>query len=210
MGIDVGRIELCIQYNSPREVTRLVQRVGRSGHRIRGVAKGVVLVTDSDDALESLVIARRALNDLIEDVQLFENSYDVLAHQLAGVLIERKEVALEEVLKVFRRSYCFRDLTLEDLRKTAAHLERLGAALLTSDGKLSVGKTTALYDYYFNNISMIPDEKQYLVIKENTGEPVGILDEEFVAEHGEPGTRFILMGRAWEIIQAARQRIYVA
>jgi ATP-dependent Lhr-like helicase len=49
------------------------------------VAKGVVLVTDSDDALESLVIARRALNDLIEDVQLFENSYDVLAHQLAGV-----------------------------------------------------------------------------------------------------------------------------
>jgi ATP-dependent Lhr-like helicase len=210
MGIDVGRIELCIQYNSPREVTRLVQRVGRSGHRIRGVAKGVVLVTDSDDALESLVIARRALNDLIEDVQLFENSYDVLAHQLAGVLIERKEVALEEVLKVFRRSYCFRDLTLEDLRKTAAHLERLGAALLTSDGKLSVGKTTALYDYYFNNISMIPDEKQYLVIKENTGEPVGILDEEFVAEHGEPGTRFILMGRAWEIIQAAGQRIYVA
>ena len=209
MGIDVGRIELCIQYNSPREVTRLVQRVGRSGHHIKGVAKGVVLVTDSDDALESLVITRRALNDMIEDVEVFENSYDVLAHQLAGVLIERKEFTLEEVLKVFRRSYCFRNTSLEDLRKTAAHLERLGAALLTHDGKLSVGKTTALYDFYFNNISMIPDEKQYLVVNENTGEPVGILDEEFVAEHGEPGTRFILMGRAWEIIQAAGQRIYV-
>ncbi len=211
MGIDVGRIELCIQYNSPREVTRLVQRVGRSGHTIGGLAKGVIIVADSDDALESLVIARRALNDLIEDASIFENSYDVLAHQLAGLLIERKQLSLEEALRLFRRSYCFRNLSLEQLLKTAQHLEKLGAALLTDNNVLMRGNSnTILYEYYFNNLSMIPEEKQYLVVRESTGEPIGILDEEFVAEHGEPGTRFILMGKAWEIIQTTGERIYVA
>ncbi|MDW8084438.1 MAG: DEAD/DEAH box helicase [Candidatus Caldarchaeum sp.] len=211
MGIDVGRIELCIQYNSPREVTRLVQRVGRSGHTVTGTAKGVVIVTDSDDALESIVITRRAYNDMIEEVDVFENSYDVLAHQLAGFLIERKQTSIEHVLKVFRRSYCFRNLSEEQLLKTAQHLEKLGAAFLTSDGKIEISpRTTTLYEYYFNNLTMIPEEKQYLVVNESNGEPVGILDEEFVAEYGEPGTRFILMGKAWEIIQTGGERIYVA
>ncbi|MCS7110228.1 MAG: DEAD/DEAH box helicase [Candidatus Caldarchaeum sp.] len=211
MGIDVGRIELCIQYNSPREVTRIVQRVGRSGHTVSGTAKGVVIVTDSDDALESIVINRRAYNDMIEEVELFENSYDVLAHQLAGLLIERKQLSIDHVQKVFRRSYCFRNLSKEQLVKTAQHLEKLGAAILTSDGILETSpKTANLYDYYFNNLTMIPEEKQYLVVSESTGEAVGILDEEFVAEYGEPGTRFILMGKAWEIIQTGGERIYVA
>lgn len=211
MGIDVGRIELCIQYNSPREVTRLVQRVGRSGHTVSGTAKGVIIVTDSDDALEALVIARRAYNDMIEQVELFENSYDVLAHQLSGFLIERKQTDLDYVLRVFRQSYCFRNLSKEQLVKTAQHLEKLGAAVLGPDGTIEVPpQKTNLYNYYFNNLTMIPEEKQYLVVNESTGEAVGILDEEFVAEYGEPGTRFIMMGKAWEIIQTGGERIYVA
>ncbi|MCS7129238.1 MAG: DEAD/DEAH box helicase [Candidatus Caldarchaeum sp.] len=211
MGIDVGRIELCIQYNSPREVARLIQRVGRSGHTIKRTAKGVIIVADSDDALESIVIARRALEDLIEEVDLFENSYDVLAHQIAGLLIERREISLESLLKILNRSYCFRSVVPEQVLKTAQHLEKLGAALITSDNIITQGvKTSVLYDYYFSNLSMIPEEKQYLVVQESTGEPVGILDEEFVAEHSEPGTRFVLMGKAWEIIHTSGERIYVA
>ncbi|MEM0336523.1 MAG: DEAD/DEAH box helicase [Candidatus Caldarchaeum sp.] len=211
MGIDVGRIELCIQYNSPREVTRLVQRVGRSGHTLSGTAKGVIIVTDSDDALESLAIIRRAYSDLIEDVTVFENSYDVAAHQLAGLLIERKRIKLEDALKIFQRSYCYRNFTMEQLLKTAQHLEKLGAAVLTSDNILETPpRNNILYEYYFNNLTMIPEEKQYLVVNESSGEAVGILDEEFVAEYGEPGTRFILMGKAWEIIQTGGERIYVA
>ncbi|GBC68861.1 RNA helicase CrhR [archaeon HR01] len=211
MGIDVGRIELCIQYNSPREVTRLVQRIGRSGHRIGGLAKGVVIVMDSDDALESLVIARRAYSDLIEEVEVPTNSLDVIAHQLAGLLIEYFEVGTADALELFRKSYCFKDLSMDQLLRVADHLTRLGIAHLTVDGaRISRPESsTRLYEYYFSNLSMIPEEKQYLVVREGTGEPVGILDEEFVAEYGSVGTRFILMGKAWEIIQAAGERIYV-
>jgi ATP-dependent Lhr-like helicase len=212
MGIDVGRVELCIQYNSPREVTRLVQRIGRSGHRIGGLAKGVIIVMDSDDALESLVIARRAYSDLIEDVEIPQLSMDVLAHQISGMLIERGEIQPEDAIRILKRSYCYRELTREAFMRVVDYLARLGIAHVTADGTRITRpeSSTRLYEYYFRNLSMIPEEKQYLVISEITGEPVGILDEEFVAEHGSEGTRFILMGRAWEILQAAGERIYVA
>lgn len=211
MGIDVGRIELCIQYNSPREVTRLVQRVGRSGHRIGGVAKGVIIVMDSDDALEALAIARKALNDEIEPARIPKRSYDVLMHQLAGLIIEKGEVKLEEALTLFKRSYCFTNTTLEDLRKIAGHMKEIGVANFIEEENKMIKpfKLNELYDYYFSNLSMIPEEKQYLVVNEATGEPVGVLDEEFVAEYGDPGTRFILMGKAWEIIATSGERIFV-
>ncbi len=212
MGIDVGRIELCIQYNSPREVTRLVQRVGRSGHRIGGLAKGVVIVMDSDDALEALVIARRAYNDEIEQVRTPKNSYDVLMHQIAGLLIERGSITVDDVLRIFRRSYCFEELSEEDVTKVVQHMSSIEIAGWQGESRTITrpARQSELYNYYFGNLSMIPEERQYLVVSESTGEPVGILDEEFVAEHGEPGSRFILMGKAWEIIHAAGERIYVS
>src|SRR6266852_5405034 len=63
LGIDVGRIDYVIQYMSPHQVTRLIQRVGRSGHSVGEMADGVIIASDSDDALEALVIARGALSE---------------------------------------------------------------------------------------------------------------------------------------------------
>ncbi len=210
LGIDVGRIDLCIQYNSPREVTRLIQRVGRSGHRIGKIAKGVILVMDSDDALESIVIARRALMEKLEEVRIPTNCLDVLMHQLAGLLIEYGRVNVEDALRIFSRAYGFSELDKHKLLKVLEHMKGLNICVLTDDGYFwKPINSKPLYDYYFGNLSMIPEEKQYLVIQENTGEPVGILDEEFVAEYGEPGTRFILIGKVWEILSTLGEKIYV-
>ncbi|MEM1727788.1 MAG: DEAD/DEAH box helicase [Nitrososphaerota archaeon] len=210
LGIDVGRIDLVIQYNSPREVTRLIQRVGRSGHGVGRVAKGVVIAIDSDDALEAMVIARRAMLEQLEEPEIPVKCYDALMHQVAGLLIEYGRMSLEEVLEIFRRSYNYRDLSAEELKQVIEHMKSLGIADLRDDQVIKPRNSRSLYDYYFNNLSMIPEERQYVVIDESSGEPVGILDEEFVAEYGEPGTRFILMGRAWEIHHVGGDRIYVA
>lgn len=210
LGIDVGRIDLVIQYNSPREVTRLIQRVGRSGHGVGRVAKGVVIAIDSDDALEAMVIARRAMLEQLEEPEIPVKCYDALMHQVAGLLIEYGRMSLEEVLEIVRRSYNYRNLSAEELKQVIEHMKSLGIADLRDDQVIKPRNSRSLYDYYFNNLSMIPEERQYVVIDESSGEPVGILDEEFVAEYGEPGTRFILMGRAWEIHHVGGDRIYVA
>src|SRR5438034_10719473 len=54
-----------------------------------------------------------------------------------------------------------------------------------------------LYRYYFNKLSMIPDEKQYLVVEQESETAVGVLDEAFVAEDGQPGPQFIVRGTPW-------------
>lgn len=89
-------------------------------------------------------------------------------------------------------------------------MRSLGIADLRDDQIVKPRNTRELYEYYFNNLSMIPEERQYIVVNEVDDDPVGILDEEFVAEYGEPGTRFILMGKAWEIHHLSGDRIYVA
>ncbi|MCD6341504.1 MAG: DEAD/DEAH box helicase [Thaumarchaeota archaeon] len=210
LGIDVGRIDLCIQYNSPREVTRLIQRVGRSGHGVGRTAKGVIVAIDSDDALESLAITRRAMEELLEEPEIPTKSYDVIMHQVAGLIIEYGRIKLEEALDLFRQAYNFRDLTLDELKFVVEHMINLGIADLRGDEISKPRNTRELYEYYFNNLSMIPEQRQYIVIDEVKNEPVGILDEEFVAEYGDPGTRFILTGKAWEIHNLSGDRIYVA
>lgn len=213
MGIDVGVLDLVLQYNSPRQVTRLLQRVGRSGHRIFGTAKGTIITQDSDDALEALVVARRALVEDLEAVPVPEKPLDALSHQIAGLLIQRRRWSFDEVLEVFTRAYPYRDLSEEELRSVLEYMHnrypRFSWVNFEERAFIRPQNVKELYNYYFGNLSMIPEVKQYLVVEEESGEPIGILDEAFVAEHGEIGTKFVERGSMWRLLQIYRDKIYV-
>ncbi|MEM3881503.1 MAG: DEAD/DEAH box helicase, partial [Candidatus Bathyarchaeia archaeon] len=204
LGIDVGRIDLVIQYMSPRQVTRLIQRVGRAGHRVGHVAEGVIIGMDSDDTLEALVIARRALKEELEPVEIPPKPYDALTHQIAGLLLKNKRLTFSEILEIAKNAYPYQDVTLADVEKILGYMHtrfpRLAWVSFEDQVVLKPQRTEALFEYYFDNLSMIPVEKQFLVIDESTDSSIGVLDEAFIAEYGKAGTKFIIRGSPWKIV----------
>ncbi|MDH5437663.1 MAG: DEAD/DEAH box helicase [Candidatus Bathyarchaeota archaeon] len=213
LGIDVGRIDLVIQYMSPRQVTRLIQRVGRSGHRIGRIAKGLIVTMDSDDTLEAMVIARMAYREELEPVTIPPKPYDVLAHQIIGLLMKKKRWYFYEIYDLFKNAYPYADLTLEDIERvlTYMHSRFPRLAWVSFEDMLAIKprRTKAMYEYYFGNLSMIPNEKKYLVVDETSESAVGILDEAFMAEYGKPGVKFIIRGSPWRIINVSSDHVYV-
>lgn len=213
LGLDIGRVDLVIQYNSPHQVTRLLQRVGRSGHRISEVSKGVIVVQDPDDALESIVIAARSHQRELEPVTVTEKPLDVLLHALISMITARSRGNIDEAYKVFKRAYPFRNITKGDLLSVLRFAQSLEKRLAwVSEDGLEFARprsTQRVFDYYFSNLSMIPQLRQYLVVDDERNQPVGILDESFVAEYGEPGVKFVIGGEVWRILQIFKDKVYV-
>jgi ATP-dependent helicase Lhr and Lhr-like helicase len=209
----VGRIDLVIQYMSPRQVSRLIQRVGRAGHSVGRVAEGVIVGMDSDDTLEALVIARRALREELEPVDVPPKPYDVLTHQIAGLLLKSRRLEFSEILELARNAYPFENLTLEDIEKVLKFMHgrfpRLAWVSVEDQVVLKPQRSKALFEYYFDNLSMIPEEKQFLVIDESSDTSIGVLDEAFMAEYGKTGTKFIIRGSPWQIIHTTEDKVYV-
>jgi len=213
LGIDVGRIDFVIQYMSPRQVTRLIQRVGRSGHRIGLIAEGVIITMDSDDTLEALAIAHNALKEELEPVKIPYKPYDALAHQIAGLLLKRRRLTFQEIVEIFNKAYPYRDLTVEDVEKVLRYMHerfpRLAWVSFEDEVVLKPRRSKALFEYYFGNLSMIPEEKQYLVVDGTSDSAIGVLDEAFMAEYGKPGIKFIIRGSPWIITHVSSDKLYV-
>ena len=213
LGIDVGNIDFVIQYMSPRQVTRLIQRVGRSGHSIGRIADGIIVALDSDDTLEAMVIARRALEENLEPVAVPHKPLDVLTHQLVGLLTQKSRWYLHEVLEMFTKADPYRDLTEQDLIAVLTYMHSRFPRLAWFSPQDSVilrpRRLKELFTYYFGKLSMIPDEKQYLVIDQTNDGAIGVLDEAFVAEYGEPGRKFIVRGSPWRMMSIRGDKIYV-
>jgi ATP-dependent Lhr-like helicase len=198
LGVDIGLVDLVIQYLSPRQVGSLIQRVGRSGHRLDLISKGVIVAAFSEDVLESLAAAQRARKGLLEPLRMHENALDVAAHQIAGVLMDRGVATVDEVLRVFNRAYPFRNLSRAKLLEVVEYLHILGE-IRVEDGVLM--KTRRTRDYYYRNLSMIPDERRYPVVDVLSDRKIGTLGDEFMALRARVGLSFICKGKVWRIVQ---------
>ncbi len=214
LGIDIGSIDLVIQYNSPRQVTRLLQRVGRSGHRVGERAKGVIIALNSDDALESMVICRRALEEIMEPILIPHKPYDVLVNQIVAELMPQGRLYFLQAENLFSGAYPYRELTEKDVRFVASYMHNRFPRLawVSEEDEVIIrprGNRRTIYRYFFENLSMIPDEKTYLVIDIAEENPVGILQEAFVAEYAKPGVKFTLRGSPWKILNIHNDKIYV-
>lgn len=205
LGIDIGHIEHVLQFGSPREVSRLVQRVGRAGHRLDAVSRGTVLATGFDDLLESLVIARRAKANECERVVPPAGAADVLANQVAAIAVEYGEIEISRLRKIVERSSIFAGCgsLLDDVcRQMAEHrLIRVEATRVIRTGRAR--------RYLVGNLSMIHDERKMEVFDIVSRRTVGTLDESFVLGWMQTGAVFITKGQLWRVLDMEGGRITV-
>ncbi len=197
LGIDIGDVDVVIQYMSPRQVNRLVQRIGRGRHRLGEVSEGYIITANVEDYLQSLIIARLALEGKLEAVEPTDG-LDVLAHFTVGLLIERKRLPKEVPLEIARRAYPYRNLSLEDYEAVLRLL--MDARLVGYDKETGVlYLRRGAYRYYYENLSTIPDEVSYRVFDIKSGHIIGRLDESFVMDL-EEGMEFVMHGRSWVLL----------
>ncbi|MEM0240245.1 MAG: DEAD/DEAH box helicase [Candidatus Nezhaarchaeales archaeon] len=207
LGIDIGSVDFVIQFMSPRQSTPLVQRVGRSAHRVGGVARGLIVSYSSDDVIESAVLAKRAINQKLEEIKVHECALDVLAHQVVGLVIDEGTIEVDEALSVIKGAYPYRNLTREDFLETVKFLHDRGVIKLVGSKLKRAGRATI--EFYLSNLSMIPDVKKYDVISLPDKRKVGTLDEEFVATKIKEMMSIILGGRVWKLVGVEESKVYV-
>ena len=220
LGIDIGYIDLVVQLGSPKSVSRCLQRVGRSGHKLHEISEGVITVLDRDDLVECTVLGKAALEGKIDRVQIPKNCLDVLAQQLLGMAIDRRW-EVKEAFELVRRSYCYKDLDFEDFINVLEYLageyvelesRRVYAKIWLDRVDEKFGKRGRLTRViYYTNVGTIPQETQVDIFVRHGKKKswVGSIDEGFL-ERLSPGDIFVLGGKTWKFKYARGLKAYVS
>ena len=212
--MDIGTIDLVVLIGSPKSVNRALQRIGRAGHRLHQVSRGVIIALDRDDLVEVTVLAHNARGRRLDRVKIPKNPLDVLVQHLLGMALN-KVWEVDEAYRVVRRAYPYRDLPFEDFMSVLRYLageyagledRKVYAKIWLEDGKFGRrGKMTRVI--YYMNTGTIPDEAKIRVYTMDKG-MIGTVEEEF-AERLMPGDIFVLAGRTYEFVKSRGNKIYV-
>ncbi|MFA5412171.1 MAG: DEAD/DEAH box helicase [Candidatus Micrarchaeia archaeon] len=201
LGIDIGGMEEIIQFNSPREVARLVQRVGRSGHAMHLRPSGKIVVGDYDEWMEARAIKDKFEGGFLEEREVVRGAMDVAAHQFVGLLLDKGRMNVDDAYKILNRAYAFA-LKPDEFKRVVKQLERERLIFLNPDNTSAIRQ--AGREYYFYNLTTIPKERKYALRDASTNKIVASLDERFVATL-TPGEFFSSKGKVWKMIELSSE-----
>ena len=215
LGIDMGAIDLVVQIESPKSVTRGLQRVGRAGHSLGEVSKGRIFPKFRSDLLECAVVARLMRRGEIEETVIPQNPLDVLAQHLVS-MAALDEWEIDEVESLVRASQSFRELSREQLenvldmldgRYPSERFSELRPRIVWDRTKGTMRGRPGARQLAIANAGTIPDRGLYGVHLPD-GRRVGELDEEMVYE-ARVGQTFLLGATSWRIQEITRDRVIV-
>ncbi|WP_155993203.1 ATP-dependent helicase [Nocardioides sp. URHA0020] len=219
LGIDMGAVDLVIQIESPPSVASALQRVGRAGHQVGEVSRGVLFPKHRGDLAQTAVAVERMRTGAIESLRVPTNPLDVLAQQVvATTALEAWQV--DDLFELMKRSAPFAqlprsayDATLDllsgrypsdefaELRPRIVW-DRVTGILTGRPGSQRLAVTSG---------GTIPDRGLFgvfLVGGEGPGRRVGELDEEMVYE-SRVGDIFALGATSWRIEDITHDRVLV-
>jgi len=216
LGIDIGSVDLVVQLQSPKRVSAGLQRVGRAGHNLGAVSRGVLVPTFRDDVVESAAIVEAMRAGDVEPTRVVQNALDVLAQSLVA-MVSVDDWTADDAFALVRRAYPFHRLTRPAFDEVLSMLSGkyptdLAAELeprVTWD-KVNdrIAGTRASRMMAVISGGTIPDRGLYTVnLPDRTR--LGELDEEFVHE-SRVGDVFQLGSATWRIRSIEHDRVIVA
>ncbi|QFZ17463.1 ATP-dependent helicase [Saccharothrix syringae] len=220
LGIDMGAVDLVVQVEAPPTVASGLQRVGRAGHQVGAVSRGVVFPKFRGDLVSCAVVAERMRDGAIEAVRYPRNPLDVLAqHVVAMVAMEPWTV--EALAGLVRRAAPFAALPESALQAVLDMLagrypseefgelrpritwDRISGELRGRPGAQRLAVTSG---------GTIPDRGLFAVMtpasEDRPGSRVGELDEEMVYE-SRVGDTFLLGTSSWRVEDITHDRVIV-
>ncbi|MEA2375400.1 MAG: ATP-dependent helicase Lhr and Lhr-like helicase, partial [Thermoleophilaceae bacterium] len=219
LGIDMGAVDLVLQVESPKSVTRGLQRIGRAGHNVGDVSKGRIFPKFRADLLEATVVVKRMREGEIEPTVVPRNPLDVLAQQIVAMAVsepEGQELSVPELHDLVRRTYPFAELSRElldnvldmlDGRYPSEQFAELRPRIVWDRVNDTIRPRKGSRQLAVTNAGTIPDRGMFGVHLPD-GRRVGELDEEMVYE-ARPGQTFLLGASTWRIEEITRDRVIV-
>jgi ATP-dependent Lhr-like helicase len=207
LGIDIGHVDLVCQLGSPRRISTFLQRVGRSGHTVRGTPKGRLFPLTRDELVECTALLGEVRKGLLDRVVVRGKPLDVLAQQLVAEAA-CEDWSEDELFELARGAYPYRDLqrsefdgVVQMLAQGFATRRGRRAALIHHDGvnRRVRGRRGARLTAITSG-GAIPDNADYRVVLEPEGTFLGTLNEDFAVE-SLAGDIFQLGNTSWRILR---------
>lgn len=231
LGIDMGAVELVCQVESPGNVSRGLQRVGRAGHLVGRTSKGRLIPKTPGDLLEQAVLAREMAAGNVEACRVPVNCLDVLAQQIVA-MTAMDSWPVPELLTLVRQAYPFRELApaaLEVVLEMISGRFRFDASASNGDvpaprpgQTMNALQPRISWDRVHNRLHALPGSQQLALVHggtiPDTGQyavytssnvRLGELDEEFIYER-RVGEAFLLGTNTWRIEQIGTDRVVVS
>jgi ATP-dependent helicase Lhr and Lhr-like helicase len=215
LGIDIGSVDLVCQLGSVRSIATLLQRVGRSGHRLGSVPKGRLFPLSRDELVECAALMDSARRGELDTLTIPQNPLDILAQQMVAAAASQ-EWTEEELYALVRRAYPYRHLPRTDFD---AVLRMLAEGYSTRRGRRHGyvhhdainhrvrGRRGARLASITSG-GAIPDTADYDVILEPEGSFIGTVNEDFAVE-SLAGDIFQLGNASWRIIRIEPGKVRV-
>ncbi|WP_158865718.1 Lhr family ATP-dependent helicase [Leifsonia sp. AG29] len=217
LGIDMGAVDLVVQVEAPPSVASGLQRVGRAGHQVGEVSRGVVFPKHRADLIHSAVATERMAAGLIETLRVPANPLDILAQQtVAAAALE--PIDADDWFDAVRRSAPFAtlprsayDATLDLLagRYPSDEFAELRPRIVWDRDSGTITGRPGAQRLAVTSGGTIPDRGLFGVYM--VGEKasrVGELDEEMVYE-SRVGDVFALGSTSWRIQEITHDRVLV-
>ncbi len=216
LGIDIGSVDLVLQLQSPKRVANGLQRVGRAGHSLDAVSRGVFVPTFRDDAMEMLAVVGAMLAGDVEPTRVVQNALDVLAQVVVACVAADDDWTSAGLFDLVRRAYPYHQLTRPAFDEVLAMLSGKYPSDVAAEleARISWDRVTDVLTpargarmAAIISGGTIPDRGLYTVnLPDRTR--LGELDEEFVHE-SRIGDVFQLGSSTWRVNSIEHDRVIV-